>query len=824
MLKKYHKLISGLAFIYLAFFASVINAQIVSPYRTFTLLRNDQVSYDAISTNGGIIIKKGVEYGSITTPIPRISNNTYRITYTPNADFIGNDTLVYEYWNFINPSTMAPFIEHVIFQVKPIIASEDYITISTDSTDIEVDVLANDLSDGEIDINSITLQSNIEAVVSNNKIVINPIAVGDGYVKYSVCDDGNNCVTSILHIKIEQSLSTDTIYKTEFTLRGIPFTTYLGEGTFDIILNSGHGNVQINDGVLIFSPNVSYTGSDQLILERTFQGETQVIHVTIQILPYTNPFRMVKHDRFYTSRNDAITINVLDNDLVTNKPLQSFTQASNGTLTYLGSGEFTYTPNHNFTGTDFFTYKVCALNNINCEVARVDIVVDNFLPEYGTYYLQTSQDQPFVFQYPAPITTYDWEIMENAFQGNLTYYPGHQTFNISGQEVSGMNLIVYQPPSGYTGTDEMRIQYCAGGACRSVKIYMNVLGSNESDCVSNCVWPGDTNADGEVNVYDILPIAYFHGIEDSARPSAPEEFFLPYNSENWGQEQTNNVDIKYVDANGDGTIAVEDLNIINEFYSADNQVKPITANPLLEVPIILDLATPEVEIGETAIFNIIIGTAQYPAIDFRGLAFQLNLGNATFFDTSTLSLTLYEDSWIGNAGPSINFTKKENGYLLDGALARLDQKYKSGFGIIGKFEGIIIRDIGGFHIGSGDYLKIPISISSNQVVGHDGQLYTMPAINTELRVKIGATSKYASSGIRVYPNPAKENVIVSTLDENQQLNSIQLFTLSGNLIHQQQLSSLVNASVDVSNIQNGIYIAKVMTNTGLHTSKIVIQR
>jgi hypothetical protein len=822
MLKKYNKLISGLAFIYLAVFVTNINAQVVSPYKTFSVLRNHTISYDAVSTNGGIQIKKQVHNGSISAP--RISNNTYRITYTPNSNFIGNDTLIYEYWNFINPSTMAPFTEHVIFQVKPIIFSDDYITITTDSTDVEIDVLANDLSDGSIEINTITLQSNIQASISNNKIIINPVNAGNGYVKYIICDNGNNCVSGILNIKIEETFTPDTLFKTEFTLRGIPFKTYLGDGTFDIMLNPAHGNIQVSDGVLQFSPNASYTGSDQLILERSFQGENQIIHLNIQILPYTTPFRMVKHDRFYTSRNDVLSINVLDNDLVNNKPIQSYTQAQNGTLTYLGSGEFIYTPNYNFSGTDYFTYRVCALSNINCEVARVDIVVDNFIPENGIYHFQTSKDQPFIFRYPAPISSFDWEIIENAFHGNLTYYPGQQTFNISGQDVSGFNLIAYQPPVGFTGTDQMRIQYCAGGACKSVKIYMNVLDSNQSDCVVECVWPGDANVDGEVNVYDILPIAYFHGISGSSRPSAPGELYLSYPSDDWGQMQSNNIDIKHIDTDGDGSIAVDDINIIDEFYSFDNQIKPITANPLLEVPIILDLITPEVEIGETAIFNIIVGTAQYPAIDFQGLGLQLNLGNATFFDTSTLSLTLYDDSWISNAGPSINFTNKQNGFLLDGAIARIDHQFKSGFGIIGKFEGTIVRDIGGFHIGGGDYLKIPLSITSNQVLGQDGHLYTMPAFNTELRVKIGSKSKYASSGVRVYPNPANDYVVFSALNEDQRLTSLQLYTLSGNLIHQEQFGSLETATVDISTFQNGVYLAKIMTNNGVHTSKIIIQK
>jgi hypothetical protein len=817
-----YKLCRSLAIIVLALVSYSVKAQLVSPYRQFTLLRNGSQQFQATSTNAGIQVKKPVANGSIHVQL--IANNTYRITYTPDNGFAGSDTLVYEFWNFINPSTMAPFTEHVIFHVKSIIPKEDFITIQMDDEAVAVDVLANDQSDLSLTITSITHASNIVAEIIGNELVIDPLSEGQGFVKYQICNDDEECVFGLLRVQILELPLTDTIFRQEFTLRGMPLEAYLGEGDYSVLLNPAHGSVTIANGLMLFAPNATYTGTDQLKLEREFEGETQIVEVQIHILPFTSPSRMVVNDRFFTSRNDALTFNVLENDLISNKPVQSFTQPSNGTLTYLGGGEFVYTPNYHYSGSDFFTYRVCAINNMNCETARVDLVVDNFLPEYGTYYLQTSKNQPFVFSYPAPIQTFDWEVLENAFQGDLVYYPGEQTLQMGGQELNGFNLMVYTPPAGFSGTDEMRIQYCAGGECRSVKVYMEVLDEEFSDCVADCIWPGDTNLDGEVNVYDVLPIAYHHGLNGPQRTEDPVEHFLPVPGDDWGLVQSNGLDVKHIDADGDGEIALSDVSVISDFYLADNQVKPITANPLLQVPIILDLATPEVEIGETAIFNIIVGTAQYPAIDFKGLAFQLNLGNATFFDTSTLSLTLYSDSWLSQDGPSTDFTVKTNGYLLDGALSRLDQKFKSGFGIIGKFEGTIVRDIGGFHIGSGDYLQIPISLKSNQTMVEGGLVYSMPAVNTTLKVKVGQKSKYATSGIRVYPNPASDVLSLSVLRDNHTISMVQLFTMSGNLVKQMNVPGQTEANIQLSDLPQGMYIAKVLTSDGVYTSKVMIQR
>ncbi len=808
----------SMKFILLYLVANAASAQVFDPYKQIHLLRNTEHQHIAISTNNGIQVKNQVNNGSIQ--IVLVSNNNYRITYTPDQGFLGKDTLVYEFWNFINPSTMAPFYEHIIFNVQAIIPGEDFITINMDDIDVSVDVLANDESDLPLSISSIVFSDNIQAEIVNDELVINPVQPGNGYVRYQICDDSDSCTFGLLTILTEDIVYQDTVTLQDFTPKGKPVALYTGNGQYEILLNPAHGDIEIEDGVVTYQPNSTYTGNDFFRLERTYQDSIRIYLVNIQVLTYTSPFHMVSNDQIYTTRNDEVNFNVIDNDLIQNKPIHSHTQPANGSLTYLGSGDFMYTPNYNHLGTDFFTYKVCAINNVNCETARVNIRIDNFMPEKGVYNLRTSKNQPFIFEYAIPVNTYDFEILEEAFQGEIVYYPGEQEIQIGNQSINGYNLLIYTPPNNYSGTDEMRIQYCAGGECKSVKIYMEVLDEELSACIDDCVWPGDVNRDGEVNVFDMLPIAYHVGHTGDIRAASPEEEFLAYEAENWGNNQYNNQDLKHADADGDGMISKEDIDVLETFYHKQSKLKPVTYNPLYNVPFILDLATPEVEIGETAIFNIIIGTEQYPAIDFKGLAFQLNLGNADFFDTSTLQLTLYPDSWMCLGGPSTDLTVKAGSYLLDGAIARLDTKYKSGFGIIGKFEGIIVKDIGGFHL-KGDYFEIPLSVVANQIVDNQGNSYTLPATNTKLRVKIGKTSKYASSGVRVYPNPSQDMVTINTLDDSD-IQAIQMFSISGNILSHIDKVNEPSLNMDISALPSGMYILKTLTTNGVHSVKLKV--
>jgi hypothetical protein len=818
-----HLLYKSLIMMILCFFALQISAQVVSPYKQYPLLRNSTHIHHSVSTNNGIQVKRQLSNGSIA--IAFVSNNNYRITYTPDPGFVGTDTLVYEFWNFINPSMMAPHFEHVVYHVRAIIPSDDFITIRMNDSDVLVDVIANDQSDLPINLQSIVFGDNIIAEIENGQIKLNPISPGNGFVRYQVCDEDGNCELALLNIRIEQTTIADTLIFNDFTLRGRSISAYFGDGDYTVVLNPAHGNLQNIGNRFVYSPNNTYTGSDQFKLERIYEDTTQLIIANIQIIPFAQPGRMVQDDRVFTSRNDIILFNVLDNDLIKDRPLQSHTQPANGQLTYLGAGEFRYTPNYNYTGVDQFTYRVCAINNINCEVAKVQIRIDNFLPEKGIYTFVGRKDQSYVFRYPAPIQTFEFEVVEQAFHGDISFHEGLQNVQIGQESIEGYNLLIYTPPFGFTGMDEMRVQYCAGGDCRSVKIYMQIMDSDDPACYSECVWPSDANRDGEVNIFDLLPLTFHNGFSGTSRSVSDSLLFLPYYSEAWGKYSAQGIDFKHFDANGDGSINLDDQELLVPFYNKQSQIKPVTNNPLLQVPFIIELATPEVEIGETAIFNIHVGTSQYPAIDFSGLAFQLNLGNANFFDTSTLQLTLFKDSWLAAHAPVADLSVKASGHLLDGGISRLDAKHKSGFGIVAKVEGTIVRDIGGFHLG-GEFLSIPISMSSNEVMDGQGNVYTLPSNEVTLRVRMGKNSKYASSGILVFPNPAVDWVTVKTLNDQQMIHSIEVFNISGIQKMQQQLpaSGLNISQLDISSLSAGMYILQVRTNEGVYTSKLKVSR
>ncbi|KAF2332043.1 Ig-like domain-containing protein [Flavobacterium nitrogenifigens] len=86
-----------------------------------------------------------------------------------------------------------------------------------------------------------------------------------------------------------------------------------------------------------------------------------------------------KNDFISTPSNQAVTVPILDNDVIGGYPLESITvtQPSNGTVTVNGLNNITFTPAANFTGSATFTY---TLKNTNSNYSSATVTVNATAP------------------------------------------------------------------------------------------------------------------------------------------------------------------------------------------------------------------------------------------------------------------------------------------------------------------------------------------------------------------------------------------------------------------------------------------------------------
>jgi hypothetical protein len=74
----------------------------------------------------------------------------------------------------------------------------------------------------------------------------------------------------------------------------------------------------------------------------------------------------------------------------------------------------------------------------------------------------------------------------------------------------------------------------------------------------------------------------------------------------------------------------------------------------------------------------------------------------------------------------------------------------------------------------------------------------------------------------VYPNPSKNNAVTIRLTNNN-ITSIQLYAITGQLIKNIKNPSLKDNKVIIDSIPSGIYLLKVNSNEAVATKRIIVE-
>jgi len=88
------------------------------------------------------------------------------------------------------------------------------------------------------------------------------------------------------------------------------------------------------------------------------------------------------------------------------------------------------------------------------------------------------------------------------------------------------------------------------------------------------------------------------------------------------------------------------------------------------------------------------------------------------------------------------------------------------------------------------------------------------------RTLASGLNEEAFSSFKVYPNPAKELLIVEA-NEGMELDELKIFTLNGQLVLS-EISNSTRVELKTTQLASGVYVLQVKTQKGLSTQKIVI--
>jgi|688.fasta_scaffold02231_8 gliding motility-associated-like protein len=445
-----------------------------------------------------------------------VFNSDGTFTYTPNTDYLGDDSFTYQICDYFNVCDQATvFIEVIPVNDTPIAVDDEF------TTD-EDEVLTSSVAGNDIDPDGDDLTFAIADEPVNGDVTLNPDGTfsytpnenfnGSDNFTYTVCDPDGTCDTGTVTITIDPI--NDTPIAVDDSNSGEEDDVVSGdvsvndsdvEGddlTFEVTNDPSNGSVVLNeDGTYTYTPDENFNGTDTFTYQACDGNSCDEAIVIINIDPVNDPLVAIDDD-YTTNENTLLNGNVGDNDQNPDGDVLDFTlftDVNNGTLTLTNNGGFTYVPDPNFAGEDSFQYIVC--DESFCDTATVIITVI----ELDT--APSGENDTFTLNEDT-ILNGDVSINDSDIDGDeLTFGPAG-TFDSENGTVT-LNpdgTFTYVPNPNFNGADTFTYEVCDDdGNCDVVTVTINVTPVNDTPDAQDDVYVTDEDVilNGDVSSNDI---------------------------------------------------------------------------------------------------------------------------------------------------------------------------------------------------------------------------------------------------------------------------------------------------------------------------------
>lgn len=816
-------------------FTLVSQAQeIQGPYFVYTTLKNIPVS---ITHSNSCQIKDTIIDPPAHGNFVITGKCDPLIVYTPDTNFIGRDTITYEYEEY--PSNKTKYRSYVFIIVNSKIELvSDYYIVNKNSDSTAIKPLLNDISSlgtKYLKIKTVSSVNRLNAFQSNDTVITFwPVtdSVGLAYISYTVCDTFNTCVDGNIVVNVIDSinLKSDSLYVG--IPKNVPVTIPLPQKGYTTVIKPKKGIIQFNSD----SSSVVYKPFGGIVALDTFKLIKNNIskQVFVEIYYVKDPSKITVDDVVFTPKDSTVLFNVSSNDIFNKSKNYNFLVFKNpnrGQLVPIGSkGEFKYIPEAGYEGVQSFTYKVCP--NGLCEYGEVKIFIGNWEPDTRVdYQFSTYKNVPIVVSYHIPIDAYNFSSPDTAY---VKSYPGWDTVELKyiktcTDTVIGYNLLIYYPPKDFEGTRSFTVNYCipSTGQCVKAKCTVSIKDSTDKKCstycVGDCVWPGDVNLDGEVTMPDFLQIGYNLGNSGTSRSNTAQKF-TAMQSLDWNETIPGGfADMKHADTNGDSKVDCSDTTSISNFYRKHHSLIPKPVYDRGDFPFILKVLTPNATPGQIALIEVQLGDDVNPVINLGGYSYELDY-NTDVVNESSLAVIFYQNRWVTLNSALMNMYKKPWDGRLESGFVRANGNRVSGKGGVEVLSFIVEDDLGGFRKGD-QIVKIPFYFKNVLVLQDDGSYVQLPDQVAYITLGGNSDSKQElnPADLLIYPNPT-DNYLNVHLNGNNQMLSMKLYNLDGSLVKEIKNSEQKHHLLDVQNLQNGLYLLRTETLLGPISKKIEVYR
>ncbi len=426
------------------------------------------------------------EGGALTVTAATSPNGTVTIdpvtgalTYTPNPDFSGSDTISYT----VSDGAGGTSTGTVVVTVSPVadtpIAVDDVVTVTEDTPfSSTISLIAND-TDGDGDL--LTAVAGTFATAQGGSVTI----AADGSYIYTPATNFNGTDSFTYTVSDGTLTDTGTMTLTVTAVNDVPVagadTAATAEDTpvvIDVLANDSdaeggpltvtaatapNGTVTIDPltGALIYTPNANFNGSDTITYSVSDgAGGTSTGTVAVTVLPIADA--PVAVDDAVTVTEDTpfnSTISLIANDAdgdgdALTAIAGTFATAQGGSVTIAADGSYLYTPAANFNGTDSFTYTVSDGTLTDTGTVTLTVTAVNDSPTAGPDSAATAEDTAVVIDVLAN---------DSDAEGDPLTVTGAAAANgvVAIDPVTG--ALTYTPNAGFSGSDTISYTVSDGG-------------------------------------------------------------------------------------------------------------------------------------------------------------------------------------------------------------------------------------------------------------------------------------------------------------------------------------------------------------------------
>ncbi|MCI4670121.1 MAG: T9SS type A sorting domain-containing protein [Bacteroidia bacterium] len=341
------------------------------------------------------------------------------------------------------------------------------------------------------------------------------------------------------------------------------------------------------------------------------------------------------------------------------------------------------------------------------------------------------------------------------------------------------------------------------GATDSAKLVVHSL--------TECVYPGDANGDGAANNLDLLSLGLAYGHSGFQRPNAHLNW-IGQPSFSWQQSFSNGINFAHVDGDGNGVLDADDIEAITHNYITPSFVS--NTNSSSGVPLSVEIDALNVLPGDTVVARVMLGSPLQPADSIYGIAFSLELEGYEI-DSGSFQIS-YNGSALGGSGQILTVEKAfYDRTRIEIGITRFDGSDTTTFGqlveiivvideIIGKRKGIAILDFNledvSMNNGTGENISVNPGNSAVNIVTSNTKL------EPELDIKV---SDLQGKGW-----------MLDLGNNSQNISSIKLFSLNGNLVQQKTFGSN-EIFIPGNGLAKGVYLMRLESDKKIFSRKIL---